>query len=192
MDFDAVLVLGPQGSGKSTQGKRLAEKLGFLFWDTGDILRQMIKGGGPLAERISVINRGMLLSDELIIEVAKMRLANIPPDRGVVFDGIPRRIGQGRFLIEFLKEQKRQKPVTIFIDVPREVSIDRLTRREDVEKRADDTPDGIAERLKLYAETMHPVLEYLKEETRFISIDGRPSTEEVEKKIAEVLGLPPA
>lgn len=189
MDFDAVLVLGPQGSGKSTQGKRLAGRLDFLFWDMGDILRKMIQESGPLAEKISVINRGTLLPDDLIVEVAKMRLANVPHGRGIVFDGLPRRVGQARFLIEFLKGQQRKRPVTVFIDVPREVSIARLTRRGNIEKRPDDTPEGIAERLRFYDETMQPVIAYLKEETRFLMIDGRPPVEEIEKNIDAALGL---
>jgi adenylate kinase len=150
MDFDAILILGPQGSGKSTQGKRLAAKLGFFFWDTGKILREILKEGGPLAERVAPIEQGILLSDETIIEVAKERLADIPSTQGIIFDGIPRRIGQAQFLVGFLKAQNRKRTVSIFIDLPREDSYARLSRRAGVEKRADDTPEGIATRLKYY------------------------------------------
>ena len=87
MDFDTILILGPQGSGKGTQGKLLAEKLGFLYWEMGGILREMKAGDTPLAKKLAVIDQGVLLSDELIIEVAREKLMTIPPDRGIIFDG---------------------------------------------------------------------------------------------------------
>lgn len=190
MDFDAIIILGPQGSGKSTQGKRLAQKLGFFFWDTGEVLRDIYKKGGPLAEKLAPgMEHGVLLSDETIIEVLRDRLPVVSPSQGVVFDGVPRRLGQGRYLLEFLKGQKRKRPVTVFVDVPREVSRERLSRRADIERRADDTPEAIVERLRAYDETMSPVMDYLRAETKFITIDGRPSVEEIARNIDLALGL---
>ena len=94
MDFDTIFLLGPQGSGKGTQGKLLAARLGFFYWEMGGILREILKEtpDTPLAKKVSVINQGTLLSDELIIEVSKQKLATIPPDKGIIFDAIPRRI----------------------------------------------------------------------------------------------------
>ncbi len=189
MDFDTVLVLGPQGSGKGTQGKLLAEKLGFLFWEMGGILREIEAGDTPLAKKISVMDQGVLLTDELIIEVAKAKLATIPADRGIIFDGIPRRMGQAEFLVNFLKGQKRKKPVTVFLELPREETFKRLLLRAQKEGRADDTPEGINERLRAYEEATVPMIEYLKKETTFITIDGRPSIEEIEKNIDAALGI---
>ena len=189
MNFDTVLIFGPQGSGKSTQGKRLAEKLGFLFWDTGAILREILKEGGPLAQKISAIERGVLLPDEVIIEVMKGRLSSITPTQGIVFDGIPRRLQQAQFLMDFFRGQKRKKPVSIFIDLPREDSYARLLHRAGVENRPDDTPEGIATRLQYYEETMSPVIEYLKQQTYFITIDGRPTIEEITQNIDRALGI---
>src|SRR5690349_16705033 len=99
MDFNVIFVAGPQGCGKGTQGKKLAEKLGFLFWGMGGMLRAILKEGGPLAAKIQVIDDGTLLSDELIIEVLKERLPAVPPGKGIIFDGVPRRLGQAEFLI---------------------------------------------------------------------------------------------
>jgi adenylate kinase len=189
MDFDTILILGPQGSGKGTQGKFFAEKLGFLFWDMGTILREMEKEDTPLGKKLSVIDQGVLLSDELIIEVAKTKLAAISPDQGVVFDGIPRRLGQAKFLLDFLKGQKRKGLVSIFLDLPREEIFKRLSLRAKKEGRADDTPESIEERLRYYEEATKPMLEYLKKETTFITIDGRPSIGEVTKSISAALGL---
>ncbi|MGC9599276.1 MAG: nucleoside monophosphate kinase [Minisyncoccia bacterium] len=189
MDFDTVLVLGPQGSGKGTQGKLLAAKMGFLFWEMGEILREIKAGDTPLAKKLSVMDQGVLLTDELIIEVAKAKLATISADQGVVFDGIPRRMGQAEFLVGFLKGQKRKRPVTIFLELPREETFKRLLLRAQKEGRADDTPEAISERLRAYEEAIGPVTDYLKKETTFIAIDGCPSIEEIEKSIDAALGI---
>src|SRR5271167_3620790 len=115
MDFQVIFIAGPQGSGKGTQGKKLADKLDFLFWGMGHILREIEKEDTPLGRRISVMNDGTLLSDELIIEVLKDRLPAIPHDQGVIFDGVPRTLGQAEFLIPFLREQSRMQMATVFL-----------------------------------------------------------------------------
>ncbi len=83
--IDAVFLAGPQGSGKGTQGRLLAEKLGFLFWDTGAVLREMSKEKDELAKKLAAMNKGELLPDEVIIEILKERLVLMPLARGVVF-----------------------------------------------------------------------------------------------------------
>lgn len=187
--IDAVLIAGPQGSGKGTQGKLLANKLGFLLWDMGVILREMSRENTPLAKKLSVINQGTLLTDEVIIEVAKERLALTPSDRGIVFDGLPRRLGQAEFLVAFLRAQGRKNIVTIFIDLPREESIQRLLLRAKKEGRVDDTPEAIETRFRYYDEAMKPTIDYLRRETRFIQVDGRPSVAEIAKHINAALGI---
>ena len=189
MDFDVVFIVGPQGSGKGTQGKLLAEKLGFFFWDMGAILREVRKENTPLGKQVSAMDQGVLLTDETILEVAKGKLAAIPLDPGVIFDGIPRRLGQAEFLLDYLKAHRKKKMVTLFIDLPREGSLKRLLLRAEKEGRADDTPEAIDARLRQYEDAIKPTLEYLKKETTFKSIDGRPSIPEVEKSVDAALGL---
>src|SRR5271170_5705943 len=104
MDYNIIFIAGPQGSGKGTQGKRLADKLGFLYWDMGAMLRAILASGSELGKKISAMQRGALLSDELIIEALKEQLHTISPNQGIIFDGVPRRLGQGEFLVEYLKE----------------------------------------------------------------------------------------
>jgi len=189
MDFDTIFMLGSQGSGKGTQGRLLAEKLGFFYWDMGAILREISKEDTPLGKEVSVIDQGVFLTDEQIIRVAKERLATISPTQGIIFDGLPRRLGQAQFLLDFLKGQKRKKPVSIFLDLPREEAIHRMQLRAQKEGRADDTPEGIEARLHFFEEVIRPIIEYLKTESTFITIDGRPSVPEIEKNIAVALGL---
>ena len=149
MKTDIIFIVGPQGSGKGTQAKLLAEKLGFFWWDMGQVLREerdwKLKDGMTVGE---IIDKGILLSDEQVLEVFKARMAKLPPGKGVIFDGIPRRVGQADYLFDFLKKQGKDDFITLYVSLPREESMKRLLRRAAIEMRSDDTPEGIELRLK--------------------------------------------
>src|ERR1700682_3235807 len=99
MDLNTIFFIGPQGSGKGTQAKFLAKRLGFFYWEMGGILREVAAGNTILGIRIkSLIDSGVLLEDADLYQVVKMRLNEIPKTKGVIFDGIPRRLGQAEFL----------------------------------------------------------------------------------------------
>lgn len=189
MEFDTIFVTGPQGCGKGTQGVRLAQKLGFFYWDTGTILRELSKTDTPLGRKLQDIHRGILLGDDLIIEVIKEKYPGIPKGRGVIFDGVPRRVGQAEFLIKLLQEEGKKKPITLFVDIPREVSFARLLARAQHERRDDDYLQGIETRLRYYDEATIPMYEYMKTATTFIPINGNVPVEEVAKEIDAALGL---
>jgi adenylate kinase len=193
MNFQIVFIAGPQGSGKGTQGKKLADKLGFLFWGMGGILREL-ESDVQFASKLALLDKGTLLPDELIIEILKERLTNekfgiASSQRGIVFDGVPRRLGQAQFLVPFLHDRGYKNIATVFIDLPREDSIKRLVSRANTEGRADDTTDAIGRRFEYYDETMPAVINYLKTETEFFEIDGRPSVDEVERNVDAALGI---
>lgn len=188
MNFQVIFLVGPQGSGKGTQGKRLADKLGYLFWGMGSILREM-KENLQFAARITQLDRGALLPDEIIQDILKEKLAEVPNNRGIVFDGVPRRVSQAEFLIPLLRTRGIQKMATVFIDLPRQDSLKRLLKRADEEGRADDTPDAIERRFTYFDETMPPLMDYLKKETEYLEVDGRPNADEVEKLVDAALGL---
>jgi adenylate kinase len=189
MNFDSIFLAGPQGSGKGTQGNILAKKTGFFFWDMGNILRAITAEQTPLAEKLQVINKGTLLSDEVLIEVLKEKLPGVPHGRGIIFDGVPRRLGQAEFLVSYLREQGRNRIATLFIDLPREESIRRLLLRAEHESRVDDTPEGIETRFRFYDEAMQPTVAYLKKETSFITVDGSGMVENVTQNIDAALGI---
>ncbi len=188
MDFQIIFIAGPQGSGKGTQGKKLADKLGFLFFGMGAILRQIQASDVQFAQKIKLLNDGTLLPDEVIIEILKARLASVPTSKGIVFDGVPRRIGQAEFLVPFLLGRGYGAMATVFINLPREDSVKRLALRAQNEQRLDDTTVAIQRRFEYYDETMPAVIEYLKEQTKFIEIDGRSTPDEVEKAVDAALG----
>lgn len=190
MDLNTIFFIGPQGSGKGTQAKILAEKLGFFYWEMGGILREVAKKGSELGRRVkNLVNQGILLSDEQLYEVVDNRLAQIPKNQGVIFDGIPRRVGQAEYLFNYLKNQGRTDFVSLYINLPEDESIKRLRLRAEKENRADDTLEKIKLRLEQYYKDTLPVLEYLKEKTVFFEIDGTPPIEEVTKSINTKLGL---
>ena len=190
MHLNTIFFIGPQGSGKGTQAKLLAKKLDFFYWEMGGILREVAAGDTILGLRIKkLIDSGVLLSDEDLYQVVKMRLKEIPLTQGVIFDGIPRRLGQAEFLLGYLKEQGRKDFTSLYVSLPKTESIARLLKRAELEKRADDTLEKIEFRLAQYMEETVPVLDYLKQNSNFIEIDGSPDIAEVEKKIGQKLEI---
>lgn len=190
MDLNTIFFIGPQGSGKGTQAKLLAEKLGFYHWDMGRILRETAASGTELGTTVkNLIDQGVLLEDELLLKVAAQKLDTISASEGVVFDGIPRRLGQAEFLFNYLTKQGRSNFTTIFLDIPKDETMHRLTLRAEKEGRADDTPEKIEFRLQQYYADTLPVLDFLKERTHLIEIDGRPEIQTVTNNIITALGL---
>lgn len=189
MQFDVIFIAGPQGSGKGTQGRKLAEKLGFLFWEMGKTLRDVSKEDTTLGRRVSVINQGVLLSDDVILEVLRERLPAALDDRGIVLDGVPRRLGQAEFIVELLRNHGKKNMATLFVDLDREECIKRLLSRAEHEARIDDTPEIIETRFRYYDQVMKPAMDYLRQETTFMVIDGSPSMDEVTASINKVLGI---
>ncbi len=188
--IDTIFFIGPQGSGKGTQAKKLAERLGFFYWEMGGILRHIAGGDSDLGRTVKdLIERGVLLTDEMLLKVVAQYLDTIPTDKGIIFDGIPRRIGQAEFLINYLRDHGRKDMVTLFIDLPHEESLNRLLLRATTEGRKDDTREAIEFRLQQYEQDTVPVLNYLKQFSLLITIDGRPSIEQVGAAIDQALQL---
>jgi adenylate kinase len=190
MNLNTIFFIGPQGSGKGTQAKFLAKRLDFFYWEMGGILREVATGESILGIRIKqLIDSGVLLEDDDLYQVVKMRLNEIPTSKGVIFDGIPRRIGQAEFLLGYLKDQGRTEFTTLYVTLPKEESLARLLKRAEIEKRADDTKEKIEFRLQQYHEETMPVVDYLKIQTNFIEIDGTPSVDVVRENINKALKL---
>lgn len=185
-----IFIIGPQGSGKGTQAKILAERLNFFYWEMGGILRSVAKENTELGKKVkNLIDNGILLPDEQLYEVVDDRLAQIPADKGVIFDGIPRRLAQAEHLLEFLKKQGRTGFTTLFINLSEEEIMKRLLLRGQKENRVDDTPEKIQFRLEQYKRDTMPVLDFLKTKSTFIEIDSSPPIEQVAENINRVLGL---
>ncbi|MCL5774830.1 MAG: nucleoside monophosphate kinase [Patescibacteria group bacterium] len=190
MELNTIFFIGPQGSGKGTQAKILAQKLNFFHWDMGLICRETAGQDTDFGREVkNIIDKGVYLSDDMLIKVAENRLKTLPANQGVIFDGIPRRLGQAQFLMDFLKKQGRKNFVTIYLSLPKDETFKRLKLRAEKEGRADDTEEAIELRLKQYTEVTLPVLDYLNGETTFFEVDGTPAVALVSQKINQVLGV---
>jgi adenylate kinase len=190
MELNTIFFIGPQGSGKGTQAKILAQKINFFYWEMGGILRQVSKENTELGKKVKeMVDNGILLPDEFLLQVVESKLSQIPADQGVIFDGIPRRLGQAEYLMGYLRKQGRTNFTTLFIDLPKEETLNRLLLRAQKEGRVDDTAEKIEVRLQQYYKDTVPVLDFLKTQTNFIEIDGRPIIEEVTKVIDKSLGI---
>ncbi|HYF05076.1 MAG TPA: nucleoside monophosphate kinase [Patescibacteria group bacterium] len=190
MKYHAIILIGPQGSGKGTQAEFLKQATGFHLWIMGQVLRDMHGQTDELSVQITKMHdSGTLVPDNLLIEVVKQKINQLEVHKGIIFDGVPRRLGQAKFLLDFLKEKNIISVATVFIDVPRNVTFERLSLRAAKEGRADDTPEKIEFRLKQYEGDTLPVLDYLKQVTDFFAINGDQSIEDVRKEIFKKLEL---
>ncbi len=187
--YDAIFVIGPQGSGKGTQGKALAAKLGYFYWEMGGILRHVAKENTEFGRKVkSFADAGKLLSDEDILEVQVSKLPEaIAMQNGkILFDGVPRTVPQGVNLVNYLKQNGFSKFGAIHIDVPREESVKRLLKRAEQEGRADDTPEKINYRLDLYEKATKPVLQFLAGIGDMNVINGVGTIDEVAERINKI------
>jgi adenylate kinase len=182
------LIVGPQGSGKGTQGVLVAEAFGVPQVATGDIFRENVKGGTDLGKQVqAIIEAGDLVPDELTSELVRDRLAQDDAARGFVLDGYPRNGGQVAHLDEFLAARGESLDAVIELVVPRDESIERIRQRAIDQGRTDDTEDIIANRLAIYERETAPILEVYRERDLVLRIDGVGSLDEVTARIFDAL-----
>lgn len=185
---DVIFFIGRSGAGKGTQAKVLAERLDFFYWEMGGILRAEIAKGSDIGKRIAdLVNTGVFLSDQDMYPVIEAHVDDVPKGKGIIFDGFPRRISQANYIMGLLRGMGRKNMATIFLDVPREDSVERLHHRAEIEHRVDDTDEIITRRLDQFEVETTPVLDYLETMTKFYRLDGRPPIEEVTQALNEVL-----
>lgn len=159
-----ILVLGPQGSGKGTQAKKIKATYGVPHIATGDMLREMRELDTPLGRELkAVLDSGELVNDALMIELIRDRLSRGDTLPGFVLDGFPRTMAQAEALDELLRELGRDLDVVFEFQVPdRQDLIARMLKRAAEEGRADDTPDAIQRRLEIYDRETAPLVEYYR------------------------------
>jgi adenylate kinase len=154
-----ILLMGPPGAGKGTQGAILAERLGLPKFATGDLLRDAVKRGTPLGRKAkAVMEAGHLVSDDIILGVVREELARPRAARGVVFDGVVRTVPQAEGVERLLAERGRALDAVLFFDVTDDEILGRLEKRRTIEARPDDDPAAVATRLRAYRDQTAPVL----------------------------------
>ena len=183
-----LLIVGPQGSGKGTQGVRIAESLGIPVVSTGDIFRANIKEGTELGKKVTaILDAGDLVPDELTSEIVRDRLSQDDAQQGFLLDGYPRNTTQVAHLDAFLAEHDAALDAVILLDVPREESIARLSLRAVEQGRSDDTDEAIAHRLDIYENETAPIISVYAERGIVDRIDGVGSLDEITERITSAL-----
>jgi adenylate kinase len=183
-----ILLLGPQGSGKGTQAKRISEEYGIPHIATGDMLRAAMAAGTELGRKVKPIyDSGQLVPDDLMIELIRERLAQDDTENGFVLDGFPRTLAQAEALDPMLREIGKELTVVFVLQLPDEVCIERLTKRAQLEGRVDDTPEAIAKRLELYHRETEPLIEWYRIRSNVVTIHADRSMNEVFGEIQQAL-----
>jgi adenylate kinase len=184
-----ILLLGPPGAGKGTQGAIMATRMGLPKFATGDLLRDAVKQGTPIGLRVkATMEAGELVSDDLIMGVVRDELAKPQSAGGVILDGVVRTIPQAEGVARLLGERGRRVDTVLFFDIPDQVILDRLDRRRQIEGRADDDPDAVKTRLKAYRAQTAPVLEHYRRNGKVHMIDAVGPVEEIADRVRQVLG----
>ncbi|HET8633833.1 MAG TPA: adenylate kinase [Gemmatimonadales bacterium] len=183
-----ILLLGPPGAGKGTQGAILAERLGMPKFATGDLLRDAVRTGTPLGRKAkAVMEAGQLVSDDIILGVVREELAKPAASGGVILDGVVRTIAQAEGVAGILGELGRQIDAVLFFDVTDQEILARLERRRGLEGRADDDPAAVAVRLAAYREQTAPVLEWYQARGGVTHIPAVGSVDEIAARVREAV-----
>ena len=211
-----VILLGPPGVGKGTQGVLLAEGKGWKHMATGDILRANRRDGTPLGQEAQkFMDAGELVPDELIVAMVKDVLAELPQDKGVVFDGFPRTVPQAEALDAALSDLGRSVDRVVVLEADDEVLVKRIAGRRscpecgsvfnvymnppasegvcdkcgsDLVHRPDDNPETVRNRLDVYREQTEPLIRFYEDREGVLArIPGEGSVEEIQRGIWEVL-----
>ncbi|MBS1672908.1 MAG: adenylate kinase [Actinobacteria bacterium] len=183
-----LLIVGPQGSGKGTQGVRISEALGIPVVSTGDIFRANIKAGTELGQQVTaILQAGDLVSDELTGALVRDRLAQPDAVNGFLLDGYPRNAAQVVQLDDLLAESGTALDAVILLDVPRDEVFARLKIRAAEQGRADDTDEGITHRLDIYERETTPILEAFGARGLVDRIDGVGGLDEITERIFAAL-----
>ena len=183
-----IVFLGPPGSGKGTQAKLLAERLGVPAISTGEILRSAVAERKPLGLKAkAVMEAGELVSDDLIVALIRERTRQPDARGGFILDGFPRTLAQASALEGMLAESGEALSGVVNLSVPEPLLVDRMAGRAASESRSDDTPATVKERLRVYREKTAPLVGYYRERDLIADVDGVGTVPEVGARIDEAL-----
>jgi adenylate kinase len=182
-----LLLLGPQGSGKGTQAKRIAADHGLPHVSTGDMFRALDESTARGREVLEIMARGDLVPDAVTIAMIRDRLAEDDAVDGFILDGFPRNLVQAEALDAMLAEIGRELDAILFFDLPDDVARQRMRRRAVEEDRPDDTPEAMERRLSIYHRETEPVVEHYRATGRLVPLHAGRSIEEVYAEIEAAL-----
>jgi adenylate kinase len=183
-----IVLFGPPGSGKGTQSELIIARYGLTHISTGDMLRTELAAETELGLRAkSIMEKGELVSDEIIIGMIRNRIRGEQAAKGFIFDGFPRTVVQAEELDGLLKELGMQINVMLGLEVERRELIDRLLKRSLEQGRSDDNLETIENRIKVYGEQTRPVMGYYREQGKYREVNGVGSIDEIFERLTAIL-----
>jgi adenylate kinase len=211
-----IVLLGPPGAGKGTQAKSICNKFSIPHISTGDIFRKHISERTPLGiEAKRNIDKGLLVPDDITIQLVVERLKQDDCKGGYLLDGFPRTVAQAEALDDLLENNKDRLTTALLIDVPKGFIIERMSGRRvclscgasyhikfnppkiegkcdvcgsDIIQRKDDEEDTVRNRLEIYDEQTQPLINHYKDKNLLSIVDGTQAINDVFKNICDILG----
>jgi adenylate kinase len=184
-----LILFGPPAAGKGTQAKRLVENRRMVQLSTGDMLRAAIASGSELGQRVSgIMQRGELVSDDVVIALIEERLPEAEAAGGAIFDGFPRTLAQAQALDIMLERRGSRIDQVIRLKVDDAALMQRVAGRFAESGRPDDNPESFQVRLTAYNDQTKPLLPYYEEQGKLTEIDGMGAIDEVAAAIDKALG----
>ncbi len=185
-----IILFGPPGAGKGTQAKNLEKKLNNFQISTGDMLRDEIKKESEIGKKIiNYMNEGKFVDDEIVNKLMKNVIFDPQKKNKLIFDGYPRTLKQAKNLELLLKDSNQKVDFIFFLNVNKDIIVQRIEKRKIIEKRSDDDLNTILKRYDKYMLTTKPVLEYYSTNPNFNEIDGGLKIAEITSKINNILGV---
>ena len=184
-----IILFGPPAAGKGTQAKRLVAKYGMVQLSTGDMLRAARTSGSALGQRVAgIMDRGELVSDQIVIELIEEALPAAEAAGGAIFDGFPRTLAQAEALDDLLASRKARIGVVLRLKVDDDALVARIGKRFAEEGRADDNPESFKVRLAAYNSQTAPLLPHYLAQGKLVELDGMGDIDTVAHQIDEALG----
>jgi len=212
--MNVLILFGPPGSGKGTQGKILSQEFGIPHIATGDIMREAVAKGTELGKKVKeYLDSGKLVPDEIVIGIIEERLRQDDTKNGFILDGFPRTVPQAEALTKLFEKLKIEDYKVVFIDVPDDEIVKRISGRRTCSScnkvynvyfdppkkdgicdvcggklyiREDDAEEKVRKRLEVYRESTLPVLEYYKKKNKVVRVEGVGTLDEVKKRIVSL------
>ena len=179
-----IILFGPPGAGKGTQSKYLVDKLNNFQVSTGDILREEMKKNTVIGQLITNnMNEGKFVNDEIVNELIENIIYDPQKKNKLIFDGYPRSLSQAKFLDRLLDRSNQKIDHIFFLNVNKDIIIERIEKRKILENRSDDNTDTILNRYDTYMETTRPVLDYYSKNLNFHEINGTQEIDQITKEI---------
>jgi adenylate kinase len=212
-----IILLGPPGSGKGTQTKRIEQTHGIIQLSTGDMLRATTGSDTEFGRRVkAIMDSGQLVPDDIIVEMIDRRIVQPDCSRGFILDGFPRNVAQAKALDAMLAEHGLRLDHVILLDVDEAVLVDRLSGRfscnqcgasyhdrynrpsqhgicdgcgsTEFTRRADDRPEAVKARFEVYRKQTAPILPYYRDRGILRRVDGMAEIDAVTREIDRILG----